>query len=204
MSFFERYRIYIGLALILIVIGSGIFLFSSQKADSKIKITEPKNSTENATRIQVDIEGAVKNPGVYKLKEGSILEDLIAVAGGFSENIDQSLVAQTINRAQKLKDGDKIYIPILGDEVSAQAARGGVTLNTNYGGAVSGTQTGKININTASQSELETLPEIGAARASAIITYRQDHGSFKSIDEIKNVPGIGEGIFNQIKDLILV
>lgn len=202
MYFLEKYRLHIGIALILIMVGSGIFLFRSNKADSKLEIKEPKEE-KTVSKIQVDIEGAVKNPGVYELAEGSILEDLIKAAGGFTENVDQPLVAQTVNRAQKLKDGDKFYIPILGDEVSAQAARGGVTLDQDYGG-VQGTQTGKININIASQSEIETLPGIGPVKASAIIAYRDSHNGFKSIEEIKNVKGIGDSTFEKIKDLIIV
>jgi len=202
MHLFEKYRLQIGITLILIMVGSGIFLFSNNKADSKLEVKEPEKQ-ETIDKIHVDIEGAVKNPGVYELAENSILEDLIQVAGGFTKTVDSNLVAQTINRAQKLKDGDKFYIPIMGDEISTQAARGGITLNDNYGG-VQGVQTGKININIASQTELESLPGIGKVKASAIITYRDSHGGFKSIGEIKNVKGIGDATFENLKDLIIV
>ncbi|MFH1749733.1 MAG: ComEA family DNA-binding protein [bacterium] len=202
MHFLEKYRIHIGIVLVLIMVGSGIFLFTKSNKNSKLEVKEPEKQ-EVLEKIQVDIEGAVVTPGVYELAEGSILEDLIQIAGGFTKTVDTNLVAQTVNRAQKLKDGDKFYIPILGDEISTQAARGGVTLDNNYG-SVQGTQTGKININIASQTELESLPGIGEVKASAIITYRESHGGFKSIEEVKNVKGIGDATFDNIKDLIIV
>ncbi|MFC1656563.1 helix-hairpin-helix domain-containing protein [Patescibacteria group bacterium] len=202
MHFVEKYRIHIGIVLVLIMVGSGIFLFTKSNKNSKLEVKEPERQ-EEVSKIHVDIEGAIKNPGVYELAEGSILEDLIQIAGGFSKTIDSNLVSQTVNRAQKLKDGDKFYIPMLGDEISAQAARGGVTLNDNYG-SVQGAETGKININIASQTELESLPGIGEVKASSIISYRESHGGFKSIEEIKNVKGIGDATFDNIKDLIIV
>ena len=202
MYLLEKYRTQIGIVLILIMVGSGIFLFTSNKKSSKLEVKEPEKQ-EVLDKIQVDIEGAVVNPGVYELAGNSILEDLIQIAGGFTKTVDTNLVAQTVNRAQKLKDGDKFYIPILGDEISAQASRGGVTLDNDYG-SIQGVQTGKININTANQTELESLPGIGEVKANAIVTYRDSHGGFKSIDEIKNVTGIGDATFNNIKDLIIV
>lgn len=198
----ERYRLYIGIVLILIIIASGFLLFRGQKKeDSGYKITE--SSDEAKGTIQVDIEGGVKSPGVYNLPAGSILEDLIVAAGGFSSKVNSNLTAQTINRAEKLKDGDKYYIPIIGDEVSVQAQRGGMTLSGGTAGTY-GQNQGIININTADQSALESLPGIGPAKASAIINYRQAHGNFKSIEEIKNVKGIGDKTFEDLKSLITV
>jgi competence protein ComEA len=207
MDFVSKYRALIGFVLILIMMGSGIFLVTKPKeSDPGITISDSdtqKNDQAESQFIFADIEGAVKKPGVYKLKDGSILEDLIIAAGGFVKNVDSGLTAQTVNRAQKLKDGDKFYIPIKGDAVSEQAARGGVTLDQDYG-TVAGATTGKININTANQNQLESLPGIGPSKAAAIIGYRNANGAFKSIESIKNVQGIGDATYANIKDLIIV
>jgi competence protein ComEA len=132
--------------------------------------------------IMVHVTGAVASPGLYYLPEGSRVNDAVQAAGGFLENADSSF----INLAGVVKDGDKIHIP----ELMPGLSIGGSGL--------------LVNINFATQTELENLPGIGPTLAKRIIDYRNQYGFFNSIDSVKNVPGLGEAVFEQIKDLITV
>lgn len=145
--------------------------------------------------IFVDICGAVRSPGVYRLQEGARVYEAIRLAGGLREDADPN----TVNQAQKLTDGAKIRIytveeaakaNTLGDEASYPA------------GEMAAEQ--KINLNTAGAAQLCELPGIGESRAADIIAYRTEHGVFKDIEEIMNVSGIKEATFNKIKDKIAV
>lgn len=142
--------------------------------------------------ILVYVVGAVKSPGVYTLNEGSRVKDAIEIAGGPLSDADLLV----LNLAEKLQDEDKIYIPKQGevDEVTQGKSSQNIGLSSK--------DDGKININTADISELEILPGIGPATAQKIIDYRNENGRFKSIEEIKNVSGIGDKKFEQIKDKI--
>ena len=143
--------------------------------------------------IFVYVCGSVQNPGVYELSEGSRVCDALDAAGGFSENADQ----KRINLAGILRDGDMIFFPEIGEALENGAS--------DYVQGGSGDAAGRlININTAGEDALCTLPGIGSSKAQAIIKYREEHGSFKDIREIMNVSGIGENLFKQIEDLICV
>lgn len=145
----------------------------------------------------VYICGAVLNPGVYTLPAGTRLTDAVEMAGGFTQEADTSVW----NLAEALSDGAMYYIPTL-----AETEQG--TFPGNTGGVSSKatgaeeTDTGKISINTASASELMTLPGIGEAKAAAIISYREEHGPFTSIEQIMEVDGIKEAVFEKIRDYI--
>lgn len=142
-----------------------------------------KQSSEELTlNIFVDIDGAVINPSVYELMEGSRVIDLINMAGGLKENA----ATQNLNKARKLIDGEKIYIYEVGEEH---------VLNSN--------DSKLININTASEDILRTLPGIGEVYAKRIIEYRNKN-KFSSLEEIKNIEGIGNKTFEKIKDLITI
>lgn len=186
-NFIERYRIYIGIFLVILILtGGGILLWDVKKQDSK---------TLSKNEIRVDIEGAVKNPGVYNFKFGAIIEDAIKAAGGLTEQVDVNKLAQQINRAELLRDGQKILIPLKGQIAGEQ-------INT-VKEQSRGTEN-KININTATAEELESLPGIGSVYAQKIIDYREEHGGFENIEDIQNVPGIGPKTFEKLKDLITV
>ncbi|AQM61145.1 helix-hairpin-helix domain-containing protein [Clostridium baratii] len=146
-------------------------------------------------KIAVDIKGEVKKPGVYYVNDGSIILDLINEAGGTTNkaNLD------SINRAQKLKENECIVIPNVDDvNNDVMVSTKGLTNNS------SKKEDDKVNINTADVNELNKLNGVGPSKANAIIKYREENGSFKSIEDIKNVSGFGEATFEKIKDSISI
>ena len=144
--------------------------------------------------IKVHISGEVQNPGVYTVKPGNRLDDLVKLAGGFTELSDE----KDINLAMKLDDQMKVYIPSIYDsEVMEDQAISLVS------GSKPNQEVGKININTASKEELMTLPNIGEKRAQAIIDFRENE-LFTDIEDIKKVTGIGEKFYEAMKDLITI
>ena len=148
-----------------------------------------KKEEKESIKIVVDIKGEIKNPNIYWLEEGCIIEDLINVAGGITEEGDLS----KINRAQKLNDHEVVIIPNINDKESEIE---NIIPSSN--------DKNKVNINTASINELDTLSGIGPSKAEAIIKYREENGTFKSIEEIKNVTGIGEALFEKFKENITI
>lgn len=141
---------------------------------------------EETTSICVYVCGAVVSPGVYELPEGSRAWAALEAAGGFADTAGR----EAVNLAARIKDGEKIYFPEK-DEVLED-------------GSVTGQQNGKININTADVTALTTLPGIGESRAMDIIRYRETAGKFKTCEDIKNVSGIKDNVFNKICDKITV
>lgn len=162
--------------------------------DDDILLTSNENIVEENNNIVIYITGEVENSGVYHISENSRIADIIEMAGGLTNEAN----INNINLAQKVGDGQKIYIPSV-EETNMEE-------NTNDNNDYIEEQTGEelININTAMQTELETLPGIGPSTASKIISYRKESGKFKNIEEIQNVPGIGESKYTQIKDKITV
>ena len=153
-------------------------------SESDLSSTE---TTETATgKVIVHVAGAVVNPGVYTLTGDVRVIDAIEAAGGMTDEAD----GDALNLAAPIEDGQKITVY--------------TTEQTAGSGTGTGSNTGLININTASQDELETLPGIGEVIAGNIIDYREDNGSFSSIEEIKNVNRIGDKLYEQIKDLITI
>lgn len=147
--------------------------------------------------IYVDVCGAVNHPGVYSLNPGSRVFQAIEAAGGC---IDQA-AGEYVNQAERLSDGQQVYVPTR-QEAEEQK------LSHSAAAAVQGKDVpdmaGKVNLNTADETELTALTGIGATRAQAIILYREENGPFSSIEEIMNVQGIKEGTFEKIKDDIVV
>lgn len=159
---------------------------------------------EEIPKIVVHISGNVVNPGVISLEEGSRLIDAINKAGGLTEKADISKV----NLAYILDDAQKIYIPSKSDEediayISEGSGSAGIVTSTS-GKKENEVKELIVNINTATQEELEKLPGIGASIATRIVSYRKENGKFNTIEDIKNVSGIGEAKFNNIKNYICV
>jgi competence protein ComEA len=143
--------------------------------------------------IVVHITGAVPRPGVYALAQGSRVQDAISAAGGFLAEAEKT----GINLARMLEDGEQLEIPYL--EGSSP-----VILEAPPAMTEAPSSADLININFASQAELESLPGIGPTTAQKIILYREQNGSFLTTEDIINVPGIGPGTYERIKDLITV
>ncbi|MGC8783210.1 MAG: helix-hairpin-helix domain-containing protein [Armatimonadota bacterium] len=154
--------------------------------------TPPAESDE----IVVHVAGAVKKPGVVRIPRGSRVDDAVKAAGGFSSQADPD----SVNLAQPLEDGVQVYVPRKGESVQVEARVGAVRQ-----GATSEHREplrGKINVNTASAEQLESLPGVGPATARAIIEYRKQNGSFHSVDELIEVRGIGPKKLEQIRPYV--
>ena len=155
------------------------------------------SNIEETSVIGVHISGAVKTPGFIWIKEGTRLGEALEYVGGTLVDAD----LDAVNLSKKLTDEEKVYIPKIGEVEKYYSAdlSNEINASKNYS-----SKSDKININTAGIAELDTLPGIGEAYAKRIIEYRESNGFFKSIEEIKNVSGIGEKRYEAIKDLITV
>ena len=158
--------------------------------------TQPPLATATAAPIQVQINGEVNHPGVYTCEKFSRLGDLITLAGGFTSNADQ----MQVNLAAILEDGDYFYIPAI-DESLPEISRNS-TVNID----IESEQEFEypLNLNTATQEALESLPGIGPVKAAEIIAYREKIGEFLSIDELLNVKGIGPATLESIRSYLVV
>lgn len=184
----EKFKLPIGLSLVGIVLIVGGMLLNKPKPPQAF----PKESlVESQKIISVDVSGAVNKPGVYQLDNGSRIEDAIKAAGGFTQDVNQEYISKTLNLAQKLSDGSKVYVPMEGDPTSP----GG------FAGQGVGTSTqAKININTATQAELEALPGIGPVTASKIISDRQ----YQAVEDLLSKKILPKSVFDKIKDQLVV
>jgi competence protein ComEA len=143
--------------------------------------------------VVVHVSGAVQHPGVYELREGMRVIDAIEMAGGGTEKSD----IHQLNLAETLYDGQKIYVPVKGEEIGYVGGGSGEKSS-------SGSATRKINLNTASIEELEELPGIGPTLATRIVEYREKHGPFRKIEQLMNVSGIGIKKFESLKDKVRI
>lgn len=160
-----------------------------------------ENENDNVIKIYIHITGEVKKPGVIELNSGDRVIDAIEKAGGETKQADLSQV----NLAYKVEDGQKIYIPNKNEKITEYIWSGNGNNNGDSNLNNREQKEGKkVNINTASQSELDGLPGIGPALAQRIIDFREENGEFKSIEDIQNVKGIGEAKFEEIKENICV
>lgn len=155
---------------------------------SEEAVTGAESVQTEAETIYVYVCGHVRKPDVYPMEAGTRLYEAIKAAGGASEDAD----LQQLNLADTLTDGQRIYVPAEGEAVSAAENTEDKASN------------GLVNINTATAEQLQTLPGIGQAKANAIVAYREANGSFSSIEDLRQVPGIKEGVFGQIQALICV
>ena len=158
-----------------------------------VKINNNENKENETPEVKnkrvVEIKGEVVKPDVYLLDEGSIIKDLIDIADGLTDEADIS----NINRAKELSNHELIIIYNINDEDRD---------NTNYALENDTESNNIININTATESELQSIPGVGEVKAKSIIIYREKNGGFKKIEEIKSVDGIGEKTFEKIKEFI--
>lgn len=157
-----------------------------------------ENETEDEkgnTKIKVYITGEVKNQGVIELEEGDRIADAIEKAGGETEQAS----LKNVNLAYQLEDGQKIYIPNVNDNETE-------IIDDGASGVVDDTTTNQtvVNINKADETELQSLNGIGESLATSIVQYRKENGKFETIEDLKNVPGIGDSKFENIKEYIKV
>ncbi len=140
--------------------------------------------------VVVDVAGAVAAPGVYELASGAHIDDAIAAAGGATADADLA----GLNRAALVRDGQRLVVPSLAPTAPPVAAVAG---SPAAGAAL-------VNINTATQAELEELPGIGPAKAKAIIAWREANGGFEAVDELRLVDGISDGLLEDLRPLVTV
>jgi competence protein ComEA len=181
--------------------------------DGSAGTVEPKPAATKSEMIVVDVKGAVITPGIYSLPQGSRVDDAIKAAGGTASDVDLS----AINLAERLNDGAALWIPdhteqpdsslsppalrVVTSKTSSSQVKSGVIGGTGSKNSTNMTL-GIIAINRASQEELMELPGIGESKAAAIIQYRQEHGSFRTIQDLMEVKGIGPKMLKQIRDRI--
>lgn len=191
-----RYRPYLVMLILFIgTLAGTIFLLRRPDAPPTVTlVTATLRATATIAPIIVDVRGAVNQPGVYTLPVGSRVQDALARAGDVTNDAD----TRALNLARRLNDGEQLYVPRQGEATP-------VPPSASARGAPTATRVpSKININTATVDELDALPGIGPALAQRIVDYRTQNGDFKTIEDIKKVRGIGDALFNQIKDLITV
>jgi competence protein ComEA len=146
-----------------------------------------------SARVVVDVVGAVRQPGLYRLSDGSRIADAIARAGGATR---KAALAQ-VNLAAPLADGEQVVVPLRGATLAAPAASG----SGSNGGA--GAPSAPIPLSTATAEQLDSLPGVGPSTAQKILDYRTKHGAFSSVDELDAVPGIGPKRLEQLRDLVV-
>lgn len=186
-------------------------LSGEEDLGDSFRIREEMNDLEHGTEKEsafgyVYLCGAVNAPGVYEIRDGMRVFEVVALAGGLTEEAD----AEWVNQAKTVTDGEQVRIYTR--EETAQMREQGITPERSAAGnAVSGIGTGntekteeKVNINTADRDKLMTLPGIGEAKADAILKYREAHGGFSSIEEICKISGIKEAVFSNIEDKISI
>jgi competence protein ComEA len=159
-------------------------------------LARTRESTRASDKLIVDVVGAVARPGIVRVAAGARVVDVIDAAGGAKPNAD----TQQLNLAAPVADGARIAVPVIGQapppEVGATPPPAGST--------PTGTSTGPVNLNTATAEQLEALPGIGPATAQAIVSDREAHGSFGSVDDLDRVRGIGAAKLAQLRDLVTV
>ncbi len=204
MNNINKNYIVIAVVAVIICIVILIYIFSLNQTDynnyEDLEITsteeENKEETEEKEKIKVHIAGSVVSEGIVELEEGARVADAIDKVGGTTPDANMNQV----NLAYKLEDGQKIYIPNQNEEeYKITEGMEGIQTNEDIN-----KNNELININTATQTELELLPGIGPSTATKIIDYREENGEFETIDDIKNVPGIGEAKYETIKNSITV
>ena len=194
----KKIIVYILIGIVVVIASIKLIDIYYQNNNEKITIQNVLTTEDEPEKIEneiikVYVTGEVKNQGVIELEQGSRIVDAIEKAGGQTEEAN----LKNVNLAYELEDGQKIYIPNKSEENTNEITDDGVT-------EIDSKENDTININKANEKELQELNEIGESLASSIIKYREDNGKFKNIEDLKNVPGIGESKFSNIKEKIKV
>ena len=191
----KRHSGFLVLILLNFVATAGIAFALRRPTQGLVEILPPPTlapaPTSTPRALTVYVSGAVARPGVYTLPDHSRVERAVKAAGGFAEDA----IETGINLAQPLMDGQQIHVPREGEAAAPVIPAGSPS---------SSDAAGPININVASAEQLTALPRIGPVIAGRIVEYRQSHGPFRKIEDIKRVKGIGDATFERLKDLIVV
>lgn len=199
----KRNRGYILLGLMVLFLGSGYFFTHKEHSEVKndIKTESPKvdkkpqvkNNKESKSDILiVDVQGAVKTPGVYRLKKGAIVQDALKMAGGAISTAD----LKQLNQAKRITDQMQVYVPVIGEKGSAN--------NSGATGSNGGGDKKVVNINTATVEDFKNVSGIGPKKAEKIIAFREKNGEFKQLHDLTKVSGIGEKSLDSLKDQLTV
>lgn len=211
----KQYKIALGLGLLGVIAAGFILLqgrdqgetdvqqLTEQTSSSSSYMNEKSNKSNEISQtetedqlVTVDVKGAVKKPGVYQLQSNSRVHDALEKAGGLTDEAD----LKSVNQAQKLSDEAVVYVAKVGEnavDVTASAPAS-ATSGTNQ------TKSALVNLNTATEADFQTISGIGQKRAQDIIAYREANGRFKSVDELKNVSGIGAKTLEKLKEYVTV
>lgn len=201
--YLKKYPYLLGIPVVIIGLFMGFFLLrtpAEETTDPELFSTSESTfqETTNTTEQEwyVDVKGAVKKAGMYRITQGMRLMDVIDLAGGFTPEADQNQV----NFSKLLTDQEIIYVPKVGETIPAidEVSQGKNNTTTSSGTAE------KININTADLTELQQLTGIGEKKAADIIKYREENGSFRAVEDLTKVSGIGEKTLENLKDSITI
>jgi competence protein ComEA len=186
----RRLLVAAGCAALLLFAGSKLLARPPSNAGLAPPAAPPvETATAPPSQLVIDVVGAVRRPGLYRLEQGARIADAVARAGGATRRANLSL----INLAAPLADGQQVVVPGRGSAAAAPPPGSAGT---------AGTSAGPVHLNTATLEELDSLPGVGPVTAQKILDYRQEHGSFTSVDELDAVSGIGPARMEQLKDLV--
>lgn len=203
-ALWERYRIYVIGVVAAIMLAGGVAAKAFEAPAPTLADPAPTATPAAAGSVVVDVEGAVTTPGVHRLAAASLIDDALAAAGGLIPTADLDRVARELNRSDKLKDHQKIYVPYVAERTVANTLGSGGATAAGTAGSASDSTGEPINLNTASADELDKLPGVGPATAQKIIDYRNQNGGFQSVEQLNDVSGIGDATFAKLKDLVTV
>lgn len=210
----RRLRLGVGAVVVLLLVAFGVAvltpLFALRGGEVPVPVGSGRGASASASgpasasaavssygpeagELFVHVSGAVVTPGLVTLSAGARVVDAVAAAGGFTPEADPA----GVNLARPLGDGEQLVVPRVGEVPPPASSVGG-------GGAATGSSTGMVNLNTAPAADLETLPRIGPALAQRIIDWREANGRFSSPDDLRKVAGIGDKIFDGLKDRVTV
>jgi competence protein ComEA len=201
-EFLLTYRYHLLVVLIgLILVGTGFLIFqkSLNLSSTKVEILQSASGEDDGGEITAEISGAVITPGVYKLQNGSRIDDLLILSGGFSGDADRVWTDKYLNRASKITDGQKVYIPMVNehsDVLSAKSAGGDQTVSS----SLSSDSTHLVNINTASVSELDSLSGIGPTYAQKIV----EHRPYSKTEDLVSTGAMTQTLYEKIKNDITI
>ncbi|MED3561906.1 helix-hairpin-helix domain-containing protein [Bacillus xiapuensis] len=214
-DWFSKHKLFIVVAVIIATFGIYYFFIyhetpasiaAPKMSDIKGELQEKttaketeKTAKEEQTikTIMVDVKGQIKHPGVYPARQGERVIDLIERAGGLANKAD----ASQVNFAEHVQDEMVIYIPAKGE---TEPSAPGIAINSTSESSGSTSGNAKVDLNKADVNQLQTLPGIGPAKAAAIIDYRETTGAFNTVEDLKNISGIGVKTFEKLKDLVVV